>query len=157
MKSRAMFLATVVVLAGCASGGGSGGTPKPYDPEAIAFAPSLGVDLATMQKTPTGLYFEDLKVGEGSTAQRNSTVTVRYVGYLPDGKVFDAATADARYECRLGTGTVIRGWDLGIPGMKVGGLRRLVIRPSLGYRGQSIGSIPPNSTLVFDIELMDVH
>jgi len=147
---------SLATLAGCASGGGSA-TPKPYDPEALTFAPSLGVDLSAMQKTPAGLYFQDLKVGEGSTAQRSSTVTVRYVGYLADGKVFDAATADARYECRLGAGTVIRGWDLGIPGMKVGGLRRLVIRPSLGYRGQATGPIPANSTLIFDIELMDVH
>ena len=156
MNTRLMLLACVLVLAACA-GGSSTSNPRPYDPEAIAFSPQLGVDLSAMQRTSAGLYIQDLKVGEGATAQRTSTVTVRYVGYLPDGKVFDAATAEARYECRLGAGTVIRGWDLGIPGMKVGGLRRLVIRPSLGYRGQAVGPIPPNTTLVFDIELMDVH
>ncbi len=156
MNKRLISFALALVLAGCA-GGGSPSNPKPYDPEAITFAPELGVDLAAMQRTQTGLYLQDLKVGEGPVAQRTSTVTVRYVGYLPEGKVFDAATAEARYECTLGAGTVIRGWDLGIPGMKVGGLRRLVIRPSLGYRGRAVGPIPPNTTLVFDIELMDVR
>jgi len=155
-STKLATLVTVSILAGCA-GGGAPGTPAPHDPEALTFAPSLGVDLAAMQKTPAGLYLLDAKVGDGPIANRSSTVTVRYIGYLADGTVFDAATAEARYECRLGTGTVIRGWDLGIPGMKVGGVRRLVVRPSLAYRGQSAGSVPPNSTLVFDIELMRVR
>ena len=154
-NTRLATLVALLALAGCA--GGAPGTPAPHDPEALTFAPSLGVDLAAMQKTPVGLYYLDSKVGDGATANRSSTVTVRYVGYLADGTVFDAATAEARYECRLGAGQVIRGWDLGIPGMKVGGVRRLVIRPSLGYRGQAMGPIPPNSTLIFDIELMRVH
>lgn len=143
---------------GCAGGGGSSpAAPAPYDPESITFAAELGVDLAAMQVTPLGLYLEDLTVGEGFTAQRNSLVTLHYVGYLPDGTVFDSSLGGEPIRFRLGGDEVIRGWNLGISGMQRGGMRRLVIRPSLAYRGQARGRIPPNTTLVFDVQLLDVR
>lgn len=143
-----------------ACGGGSGfspSNPAPYDPESVVFAEELGVDLSAMERTPAGLYVQDVSVGDGFTAQRTSLVTLHYVGYLPDGTVFDASSGGEPFRFRLGGNEVIRGWNLGIPGMKRGGVRRLVVRPSLGYRSQERGRIPPNTTLVFDIQLLDVR
>lgn len=156
--ARLAILLCLSLAGGC--GGGtrfSPSSPAPYDPESIVFDGELGVDLAAMERTPTGLYLEDLSVGDGFTAQRTSLVTLHYVGYLPDGTVFDASSGGEPFQFRLGGNEVIRAWNLGIPGMKRGGVRRLVVRPSLGYRSQERGRIPPNSTLVFDIQLLDVR
>ena len=99
----------------------------------------------------------DLVVGTGTAAVSGNQVTVGYSGWLydasrPDGKgsAFDSNSA---FSFRLGTGAVIRGWDLGVPGMRVGGVRRLVIPPDLAYGSRGQGPIPPNATLVFDIAL----
>jgi FKBP-type peptidyl-prolyl cis-trans isomerase FkpA len=152
------WLMSVVVLAACAGGGGGAPeAPAPYDPERVAFAPELGVDLAAMERTSSGLYVQDLREGDGFTAQRSSLVTLHYVGYLPDGTIFDASAGGEPFQFRLGGNEVIRGWNQGIPGMRRGGIRRLVVRPSLGYRAQGRGKIPPNSTLIFDIQLLDVR
>ena len=152
------WLMSVVVLAACAGGGGGAPVaPAPYDPEQVAFAPELGVDLAAMERTSSGLYVQDLREGDGFTAQRSSLVTLHYVGYLPDGTIFDASAGGEPFQFRLGGNEVIRGWNQGIPGMRRGGIRRLVVRPSLGYRAQGRGKIPPNSTLIFDIQLLDVR
>ena len=152
------WLMSVVVLAACAGGGGGAPeAPAPYDPEQVAFAPELGVDLAAMERTSSGLYVQDLREGDGFTAQRSSLVTLHYVGYLPDGTIFDASAGGEPFQFRLGGNEVIRGWNQGIPGMRRGGIRRLVVRPSLGYRAQGRGKIPPNSTLIFDIQLLDVR
>jgi peptidylprolyl isomerase len=110
-----------------------------------------------MERTPTGLYLQDMKEGEGFTAQRTSLVSVRYVGYLPDGTIFDTTGDGEPMQFRLGGREVIKGWNQGIPGMKRGGLRRLVIRPSLAYGPRGRGRVPPYSTLIFDIQLLDVR
>lgn len=158
MSGRLWLAAAILASASCAGGPShSPANPAPWDPESITFADSLGVDLAAMQRTPLGLYIEDLTVGEGAAAQRSSLVTLDYVGYLPDGTIFDASVGGEPFRFRLGGNEVIRGWNLGIPGMRQGGVRRLVIRPSLGYRGQARGKIPPNTTLVFDVRLLDVR
>ncbi len=152
------WAAVLVIVAGCAGGGGGSlDAPAPYDPELVTFAPELGVDLAAMQRTPSGLYLQDLKEGDGFAAQRTSLVTLHYVGYLPDGTIFDTSSGGDPFQFRLGGNEVIRGWNQGIPGMKRGGIRRLVVRPALGYRSQGRGRIPPNSTLIFDIQLLDVR
>lgn len=148
----------VLALAACAGGGGSTpDAPAPFDPELVAFAPELGVDLAAMERTPSGLYIQDLREGNGFAARRTSLVTLHYVGYLPDGTIFDTSSGGEPLSLRLGGNEVIRGWNQGVPGMKKGGIRRLVVRPSLGYRSQARGKIPPNTTLVFDVQLLDVR
>ena len=154
-----LFLALTLV-AGTACAGApkySPANPAPWDPESITFADTLAVDLSTMVMTPAGLYVEDLTQGEGTTARDNSLVSLHYIGYLPDGTIFDASVGGVPFQFRLGASEVIRGWNMGVPGMKVGGIRRLVIRPSLGYRRRGLGSIPPNTTLVFDMKLLSVR
>ena len=112
------------------------------------------------QETPTGpssLTVEDLVVGTGATAAAGDTVTVHYVGTLLNGTKFDSSYDAGRpFTFKIGAGQVIPGWDQGVPGMKVGGKRRLTIPPSLGYGNQAVGPIPPNSTLRFDIDLLSI-
>ena len=128
------------------------------DPATITFAPSLNVDLSQMTRTATGLYWQDIVVGTGATAVIREpfiTVGVHYTGWLPDGTVFDTSHDDNMpLPFLLGAGLVIRGWDEGIAGMKVGGKRRLVIPPQLAYGSRGKGPIPPLATLVFDVQLM---
>jgi FKBP-type peptidyl-prolyl cis-trans isomerase len=104
---------------------------------------------------------QDVVIGTGDTAKVGSTLGMRYVGKLTNGVIFDASIAtESPFSFRLGTGAVIKGWDFGIPGMRVGGKRRLVIPSQLGYgtTGSSTGRsrIPPNATLLFDVELVSV-
>ena len=108
--------------------------------------------------TPSGLEYWDIKKGSGKLAEKGKKVSVHYTGWLTDGKEFDSSRdAGEPIQFNLGTGEVIKGWDEGIAGMKVGGKRQLKIPPALGYGPRGFGSsIPPNSTLVFDVELMDV-
>ncbi len=115
-----------------------------------------------MITTPSGLQYEDTAAGEGATAQAGQHVTVHYTGWLyqdgVQGAKFDSSK-DRRdpFEFSLGAGMVIRGWDEGVAGMKVGGARTLIIPPGLGYGARGAGGvIPPNATLKFDVELLAV-
>lgn len=104
-----------------------------------------------------GLKLEDVTVGAGDEAQTGQTVAVHYVGKLQDGTVFDSSVARGTpFTFTLGTGQVIKGWDQGVAGMRVGGVRKLEIPPELGYGDRDLGAIPPNSTLFFDVELLGV-
>jgi FKBP-type peptidyl-prolyl cis-trans isomerase len=107
---------------------------------------------------PTELMIKDIVVGTGAEAKSGDTVTVNYVGKLTNGTVFDASAnhGTTGFSFPLGAGRVIKGWDQGVAGMKVGGKRELVIPASLGYADQAVGSIPANSTLVFEVDLLDV-
>ena len=98
-------------------------------------------------------------VGEGSVAAKYSIVTVHYIGRLENGKTFDSSKQIGKEPIRftLGVGQVIEGWDQGIIRMKVGGQRKLIIPPNLGYGDQDMGVIPPNSTLIFNVELIEVE
>lgn len=109
-------------------------------------------------KTASGLVYETLKEGTGPEAQSGQTVTMHYTGTLVDGKVFDSSREKGEpFTTRIGTGDVIKGWDQGVPGMKVGERRKLTIPPELGYGARgSGGDIPPNATLIFDVELLGV-
>ncbi len=105
----------------------------------------------------------DLKVGTGVEATSTSIVTVNYTGWFFDaskadkkGLQFDTSYGRAPFIVQLGTGGVIEGWELGVPGMRVGGQRRLVLPPSLAYGSNRVGLIPPNATLIFDIDLLEV-
>ena len=108
--------------------------------------------------TDSGLEYWEIKKGTGALAQAGKKVSVHYTGWLTDGKEFDISRdAGEPIHFQLGTGQVIKGWDEGIAGMKVGGKRQLRIPPALGYGARGAGSaIPPNATLVFDVELMAV-
>jgi len=103
------------------------------------------------------LVVDDLVVGTGATAAAGDTVTVHYVGTFTNGTVFDSSySRNQPFAFRVGAGQVIAGWDQGVPGMKVGGKRRLTIPPSLAYGSTGAGPIPPNSTLVFEIDLLSI-
>jgi len=106
---------------------------------------------------PSALVVDDLIVGTGATAVAGDTLTVNYVGTLTNGQKFDSSyDRGTPYVFKLGAGAVIAGWDQGLVGMKVGGKRRLTIPPSLGYGNQQAGPIAPNSTLIFEIDLVSI-
>lgn len=108
--------------------------------------------------TDSGLQYEDVTVGDGAQANAGATVSVHYTGWLTDGRKFDSSKdRNQPFAFPLGAGHVIKGWDEGVQGMKVGGVRRLTIPPQLGYGARGAGGvIPPNATLVFEVELLDV-
>src|SRR5687767_14952724 len=107
---------------------------------------------------PAGLQIEDVKVGTGDTAETGKTVSVHYTGWLTDGKKFDSSKDRGQpFEFPLGGGRVIKGWDEGVKGMKVGGVRKLTIPPEMGYGARGAGGvIPPDATLVFEVELLGI-
>ncbi|MBI3965395.1 MAG: FKBP-type peptidyl-prolyl cis-trans isomerase [Chloroflexi bacterium] len=109
--------------------------------------------------TPSGLQYQDITVGQGETARSGQTVSVHYTGWLTNGTKFDSSVDRGQpFEFPLGAGHVIRGWDEGVAGMTVGGKRKLTIPSDLGYGARGAGSvIPPNATLVFDVELLGVR
>lgn len=122
------------------------------------YAPELQVDLDEMETTDSGLRYRDVEAGSGTEAEAGQLVRVHYTGWLPDGNQFDSSRDRGEpFEFMLGTGQVIRGWDEGVAGMREGGRRQLVIPPELGYGAQGAGgTIPPNATLVFDVEVLQV-
>lgn len=108
------------------------------------------------QKFSNGLIVQDIAVGKGAKPIRGHKIVMTYVGRLKNGKVFDSCTRANPFSFKFGVGQVIKGWDIGINGMQVGGKRKLTIPPSLGYGSQRVGPIPANSTLIFDVELIAV-
>jgi peptidylprolyl isomerase len=114
-------------------------------------------DFSNMTTLEDGLKYEDIATGSGKEVKSGDTVTVNYLGTLLNGQKFDSSyDRNQPFSTQIGVGQVIKGWDQGIVGMKVGGKRKLVIPPDLGYGDQAAGSIPPGSTLVFEVELMAV-
>lgn len=147
MKFRYLALAALAVLPACLDSGDTTGTLGCARPKVTI--PALAGDTV---RTASGLKYIVRQVGTGATAQATSSVTVAYVGYLTDGTMFDANSAAAFQLNQL-----IPGFAEGVTGMKVGGSRRLIIPPSLGYGSTGSGvCIPPNATLIFDVELKTV-
>src|SRR5437868_1328598 len=109
--------------------------------------------------TSSGLRYVDLKEGEGPAAKKGDTVEVHYTGWLTNGKKFDSSVDRKEpFDFELGGGQVIKGWDEGVAGMKVGGKRKLMIPPTLGYGARGAANvIPPNATLKFEVQLLDVR
>lgn len=129
------------------------------DPATTTYASTLNLNLAQMKRTSSGLYYQDLAVGTGKVAAKDSTIKAYYTGWLTTGETFDSNVNKTPFTFQLGAGQVIKGWDEGILAgepMRVGGRRRLVIPPALGYGSRTSGSIPAGSVLVFDLTLAGV-
>ncbi len=109
--------------------------------------------------TDSGLKYDDITEGDGNVATAGQMVTVHYTGWLTDGNKFDSSKdRNDPFKFKLGAGNVIRGWDEGVAGMKIGGTRKLTIPANLGYGAQGAGGvIPPNATLVFEVELLGIN
>ena len=151
----AVLLAATLAVASAPAHGQSGQDARvPLD--SVQFAAALEVDLAASKRVTRGLYSRDLIVGTGRWANRGDELTVRYAGALADGRAF-TEPSEPLATFKLGAGTVIPGWEKGLSGMRVGGRRQLVIAPELGYGRQQAGLIPPNSVLVFEIDLLSVR
>lgn len=148
-RTTPMLLIAIVAvaLAGCGGGGGEGeqgDQGEPAAPERV--------------KLDSGLEYEDLVVGTGESPQAGQTAVVHYTGWLTDGTKFDSShDRNTPFEFAVGRRRVIKGWDQGVVTMKVGGKRKLYIPPALGYGERGFGNvIPPNSDLVFEVELLDI-
>ena len=126
----------------------------------IAVSSQRGKDSGVIEETPVqeGLGIEVLQEGSGLGAQNNYTISVHYTGMLEDGTIFDSSLdRGVPFSFTLGIGQVISGWDKGVLGMKIGEKRKLTISPELAYGEAGIpGAIPPNSTLIFDIEMLEI-
>ena len=141
-------------LVGC---GDAAPVPESFEPTLVNQATAPAVDLSEMTTTPSGLSIMDLTVGDGDETVHGESVTVHYIGWFLDGEKFDSSLDRGdTFSFDLGTGGVIAGWHEGVAGMRVGGKRRLVIPPDLAYGAAGRSGIPPNSTLVFDVELFKV-
>ena len=134
-------------------------SPSPTSALSVNEGPASPTQIPAPTFVPvTELKIEDFEIGGGAIATGGSTITVNYIGALTNGQVFDTSVGKQPFTFTLGEGRVIGGWEEGILGMRVGGKRRLHIPPQLGYgsQGAAGGAIPPNATLIFDVELLDV-
>ncbi len=167
----ALILGGIAIVLGAIIYFQKAGEPTTANNIAATGQPDLGLNNVAQTPLPGGqqqaqqqmqqtdkLLIQDDTVGSGAEATSGATVTVNYTGMLTDGKVFDSSIPrNQPFSFQLGAGQVIQGWEQGVAGMKVGGKRRLVIPPNLGYGPQGTGPIPGNATLIFDIELLKVE
>lgn len=157
MIRRRGWVATLAVLTVAACGDGEADAAPDYTATLENRETAPAVDVTTMTEHPSGFHYEDLVVGTGDEAVPGQPVTVHYIGWFLDGEKFDASVdRNDSFSFMLGAGGVIAGWDEGVAGMKVGGTRRLVLPPAMAYGEAGRSGIPPNSTLVFDVELFRV-
>ena len=163
-----LAMVAVIALVGCqesktstTSTGSTTSTTTTASPAAPAPATTVGAPSTAKEVTmPDGLKYQDMTVGDGALAESGSRVKVHYTGWLTDGTKFDSSVdRGTPFEFVIDGHQVIQGWDEGVKGMRVGGKRKLTIPPALGYGEQGTGGglIPPNATLVFDVELLGVQ
>lgn len=163
-----LLLVFAAVASGCGSGDvadrteGSAGDDAAADTVAqvqmdLEFADDLDIDLDDMNRTGSGLYYEDIEPGSGLAARDGHVLDTHYTGWLTTGEQFGTSRDGSPYSFQLGRHQVPRGIEEGVTGMRIGGVRRLVVPPVLGYgpRGQP-PTIPPGATLVYEIELLDI-
>ena len=157
--ARHAAAALALALSACIGSTAPDDPPVPTDPTTITYAPQLGVNIGAMEKTPQGLYYQDLVVGRGEAVTESDSVVVSYAGYLPSGTQFTTVPSTAPRSIRLSTSTLIFGFRQGLLGMAVGGKRKLVVPPLLAYGFRELRDenqqviLPSNSVLVFDVEL----
>jgi FKBP-type peptidyl-prolyl cis-trans isomerase FkpA len=146
----------LLLLTGCGDGGKTGGKFPTLAPEEVT--KTFEKSDAKIQTMDSGLKYQEIKEGTGAEAEAGKHIYVHYTGYLTDGTKFDSSLSHGKpFDFVLGTKRVIKGWDLGIVGMKAGGKRKLLIPSSLAYGSSGSGSaIPPDSDLVFEVELLKV-
>ncbi len=156
-------IGALVLAMGCSRGGDADAGPAAGEAPAevqmdLEFADALGIDLESMTRLPSGLYYEDIEDGSGLGARDGHVLSIYYTGRLTTGERFDANTTGDGYSFQLGRRQVILGWEQGIQGMRIGGKRRLVIPPALGYGQRGFPpDIPPSATLVYEGELLDIR
>lgn len=152
-----MVMAIVSVLSLGCERGREAGHEVAHEPGAAG--EKAGTMAENLETTPSGLQYVDLKVGTGASPQKGQTAVVHYTGWLVDGKKFDSSKDRGQpFSFAIGRGQVIKGWDEGVATMKVGGTRKLVIPPDLGYGARGAGGvIPPNATLTFEVELLEIR
>jgi len=126
--------------------------------ENVMIAQNMANTEENVMTTDSGLQYVEIEQGDGASPQRGQTVVVHYTGTLEDGTKFDSSRDRNRpFQFKIGVGQVIKGWDEGVASMKVGGRRKLIIPPELGYGARGAGGvIPPNATLIFDVELLKI-
>ncbi len=136
--------------------------PQPVRAQSTAATPTGGPPplpaVVEWHGLPSGVQYAEIKVGSGPTPQDGQTAIMHFTGWLTDGKQFDSSRNRSKpFGFKVGSGQVIQGWDQGVRGMRVGGKRRLIVPPALGYGSKGVpGLIPPEATLIFDIELIHV-
>jgi FKBP-type peptidyl-prolyl cis-trans isomerase FkpA len=162
MKKALLYALPIVCLSACTCDKNQDAAKESSTTSGESATTATGEGSETAPGEPTtdatGLEITDIKAGQGAEAVDGSQVTVHYTGTLTNGTTFDSSVSrNEPFVFELGKGHVIKGWEQGVKGMKVGGKRKLVIPPALAYGEQGAGSvIPPNSTLIFEIELLDV-
>jgi FKBP-type peptidyl-prolyl cis-trans isomerase len=130
-------------------------TPAQAAPAKSVPAPPAEPPIQTIEG---GLRYQDLRVGDGAIAETGMMAVVHYTGRFTDGRKFDSSHDRGEpYPVRIGAGSVIRGWDLGLVGMRVGGMRKLICPPEYAYGAEGREGIPPNATLIFELELVDLR
>ncbi len=149
-----LLVGATAALAGCASTPWQG---TDLDPAEVTYAADLEVDFSQMEQIEPGLYVEELVEGSGRAASRSSRVWIHYITWLADGTLIDTSVGGEPFAFRLGGDEVIEGWNRAIPGMQIGGNRKLVVRPGLAYGSRGTAGVPPGSTLVFQVELVDTR
>ncbi|PQV63503.1 FKBP-type peptidyl-prolyl cis-trans isomerase [Abditibacterium utsteinense] len=159
---KTLILSALLGLSLCAAVPSSAVFAEPKTDEPTTSQPASAAKDDTAKEaeivtTASGLKYQDLVLGDGATAKAKKMVTVNYRGTLEDGTLFDESYGREPFSFLLGGGQVIQGWDEGVKGMKIGGKRKLIIPANLGYGAAGAGGvIPPNATLIFEVELLKV-
>lgn len=156
-EGRAWLLAVTLVAGSLGTVGylaaGRALTAPDDEPPFVLYDP-----IASVHRQPSGLEWQDVELGQGPLASPGRAAVVHYTGWLTNGRKFDSSRERGEpFQFPVGAGRVIRAWDEGVQTMRQGGRRRLIVPPQLGYGGTGAGKIPPNATLVFDVELVDVR